>query len=168
VELIAELAPGAGGRVGAGTVLGVDQARRCIAAGAGYLVSPCTDLAVLEVAVSEGVPLVSGAATPTEIQRAHLAGAAAVKLFPINLLGGVAFVRAVREPMPEPRLVVSGGVTVEQLADLFAVGVHAACLGREIIDGDAAAAGDVDAVAAQASRVLAAAGVAVSRSMVVP
>ena len=96
--------------VGAGTVLDVAAAFAAARAGAAFLVSPHTDPAVIAWAVGHGVPVVPGAATPTEILTAWRAGATAVKVFPASALGP-AFVREVRGPLGEVPLVATGGIT---------------------------------------------------------
>ena len=75
--------------VGAGTVLSVGDARRALKAGASYIVSPHFDEDVVTYTKKEGIPAIPGAATPTEIYRAHSAGADIIKLFPFVELGGL-------------------------------------------------------------------------------
>lgn len=95
--------------VGAGTVLTADQARAAVAAGARFLVSPVVDPLVIEAARELDVPAVPGCSTPTEFLLAHRAGAPLQKLFPAPV-GGPDFVRAVRAPLPELRIVPTNGV----------------------------------------------------------
>lgn len=142
-------------RIGAGTVLDVDACDVCVEAGATFLVAPDTNADVIDRARQCGVAIVPGALTPTEIHRAHRLGADAVKVFPISAVGGSSYVRAVREPLPDIPLVVSGGIRSHEVGAYVDAGAHAVCLGRELIDADALAAGDVDAIAAHARRVLA-------------
>jgi 2-dehydro-3-deoxyphosphogluconate aldolase/(4S)-4-hydroxy-2-oxoglutarate aldolase len=151
--VIAELA-GSGAIVGAGTVLDPDSCRRCIDAGARFIVSPVTDAAVLEQAHQAGVPYIGGALTPTEVVASMRAGADAIKLFPIGAVGGVAYLRALREPLPDLRAVISGGMTVGDAAGYLGAGAHAICLGGALIDRDAARRGDTDAVEGKARLVL--------------
>src|SRR5215475_8324201 len=80
LELIETFARRDGLTVGAGTVLDVDQAEAAVACGARFLVSPVTDTTVLAAASRLGVPMLPGAATPTEMWRAHRAGAQTIKL----------------------------------------------------------------------------------------
>ena len=77
-----------------------------------------------------------GAATPTEIHRAHALRARVVKVFPIGTLGGVAYVRAVRGPFPEIPLLPTNGITIETVRDYFAAGVLAVGVGGEIAAPD--------------------------------
>ena len=158
-SLIGSLASRYGVRVGVGTVLDPRTVETFVAAGAAYVLAPNTDLAVVAEARRLGVPAVPGALTPTEIAYAVRLGASAVKVFPVGALGGVAYLRSVLEPMPTLRLVASGGIAVEQVAEYLACGVHAVCLGRALIDPAALEAGDADGIAEHAARVLARAGV---------
>lgn len=159
VALVREFAPdladaGAGTALGAGTVLDSAQCAACADAGARFIVSPVTDVSVLEEARRRGVAYVGGALTPTEVLASMRAGADATKLFPIGSVGGAAYLRALREPLPELRAVVSGGISADEAVGYFAAGAHAVCLGGALIDRDAARRGDVIAVEAKARRVM--------------
>ena len=157
VRIIAEFAASALSRgtvLGAGTVLDPEACSACAAAGAAFIVSPVTDPAVLARAHDRGVPYVGGALTPTEVLASMRAGSDAVKLFPVGSVGGAGYLRALREPLPGLRAVVSGGIAAAEVPGYLAAGAHAVCLGGALIDRAAARRGDVDAVAAHARRVL--------------
>lgn len=94
--------------IGAGTVVDAESCQACIDAGARFIVSPVTDLAVLDQARRGGVPYVGGALSPSEILASLRTGCDAIKLFPISAVGGPGYLRAVREPFPQLRAVVSG------------------------------------------------------------
>lgn len=120
--------------VGAGTVLTETQAVDAIAAGARFLVSPVWLPWLPRLVHGTGVEAIPGASTPTEVFQAHAAGAAAVKVFPIARLGGAAYIRDLLAPMPELRLMATGGVSLalaRQLLDAgcFAVGVGTVATG---------------------------------------
>lgn len=102
-----------GAMVGAGTVRTPDDASAAIAAGAQFLVTPTTVPDVLEIARRHGVPVACGALTPSEIDLAWHCGADAVKIFPISTVGGPEYLRAVREPLSDVRMLPTGGVGVE-------------------------------------------------------
>ena len=142
--------------IGAGTVLTRQDALAAVAAGARYLVAPDTNPEVLAVGAEAGVPVVPGALTPTEIRQAAGLGAAAIKVFPVDALGGPEYIRSLRGPLPDVPFVVSGGVTTPQAAQYFAAGVRSVCMGREFLDAAEIAARDIDAIAARAARVLSA------------
>lgn len=107
--LIGELAAVDDVVVGAGTVLTVEEAREAVAAGARFLVSPVTDEAVIEEAHRLDVAVMPGTHTPTEMLRAHRAGAPLQKLFPAPGIGP-AYVKACLGPLPFLRLVPTHGV----------------------------------------------------------
>ena len=147
--------PGSPTVLGAGTVLDRRACGEAIAAGARFVVSPVTDPPVLERAHRDGVPYVGGALTPTEVLASMRAGVDAVKLFPVGSVGGAAYLRALREPLPGLRAVVSGGIGAADAQGYLAAGAHAVCLGGALIDRAAASRGDVEAVAARARQALA-------------
>jgi len=147
--------PGSGTVLGAGTVLDRRACEEAVAAGARFVVSPVTDPPVLEQAHRGGVPYVGGALTPTEVLASMRAGVDAVKLFPVGSVGGPAYLRALREPLPGLRAVVSGGIGAGEVRDYLAAGAHAVCLGGALIDRAAASRGDVEAIAARARQALA-------------
>ena len=95
--------------LGAGTVLDTETARTAILAGARFLVSPVVNHDVIGLANRYGIPVMPGALTPTEILSAWEAGADVVKVFPADL-GGPAYFKAVRAPLPQVQLMPTGGV----------------------------------------------------------
>jgi 2-dehydro-3-deoxyphosphogluconate aldolase/(4S)-4-hydroxy-2-oxoglutarate aldolase len=128
--------------VGAGTVLSMDAARRAVDSGAGFLVSPHTDPAIVEWAAAQGVPILPGAFTATEALNAWTAGASAVKLFPASVLGA-AGLRELRGPLPDIPFIPTGGVRVETVADFVAAGAVAIGAGSWLIgEGEAGRIGD--------------------------
>ncbi|MCU1495262.1 MAG: kdgA1 [Acidimicrobiaceae bacterium] len=153
VSVLAELA-GMTATIGAGTVLDVEACRACADAGAAFIVSPVTDEPVLDVAHANGIPYIAGALSPNEVVAGLRLGVDATKLFPVGSMGGPAYLRALREPLPEIKAVVSGGIGVTDVESYVAVGAHAICMGGALIDRSAARAGDVDAVAAHARKIL--------------
>jgi 2-dehydro-3-deoxyphosphogluconate aldolase/(4S)-4-hydroxy-2-oxoglutarate aldolase len=146
VGVIAALSADGLERVGAGTVRTLDQAKACIDSGAQFLVSPHTDPALIELAVSSGIAVIPGALTPSEVLRANALGASAVKIFPVSAVGGVEYIRALLEPLPDIRVVVSGEVSLPEVFDYLAVGAWATCIGGSLWRRPDVEAGDVDAV----------------------
>ncbi len=145
-DLVADAPDGA--VVGAGTVLDADQVAAAAAAGARFLVSPLTDPDVMAAADAVGLPLVPGAATPSEIGRAARLGAPVVKVFPAGGLGP-SFLRAVAAVLPRVPLLPSGGIGVADVPAWLAAGALAVAIGGEL---DAAhTRGGTDAVAALAA-----------------
>lgn len=118
--------------IGAGTVTSAARAEAAIEAGAEFLVSPLFRAGVAQIASAAGVPYIAGALTPTEIDHAWTAGVAAVKVFPAGLLGP-RYLAVVREPLPEPKLIPSGGITIAAAADYLAAGASAVSLGNALL-----------------------------------
>ena len=106
--------------VGAGTVLTPEQARRAVAAGAAFLVSPGFDAELVEVCRDLDTPIIPGVATATEVMRALKAGVETVKLFPAEQLGGLAMLKALAAPFPEVRFMPTGGIRADQAAAYLA------------------------------------------------
>jgi 2-dehydro-3-deoxyphosphogluconate aldolase/(4S)-4-hydroxy-2-oxoglutarate aldolase len=129
--------------VGAGTVLDASLARTAIAAGAQFVVSPTLDCEVIALAKDQGVVSIPGTFTPTEAYQAWTAGASAVKIFPA-FVGGPKYIRALLAPMPELRLVPTGGVTAQDAASYLEAGALAVCLGSSFLDREALARGVYD------------------------
>ncbi len=129
--------------VGVGSIRTADQARESISAGAEYLVTPTTNLDVVRTALDAGVPVMCGAFTPTELETAHRSGATYVKLFPASAVGP-RYVREVLAPMPDLRIVPTGGVTVETIPQYKAAGVAGVGVGSALVDQRTVAAEDWD------------------------
>ena len=120
--------------LGAGTVLDVDTARRCIDAGAQFISSPALDIPTVDyVARLPNIIMIAGAMTPTEVLAAWKAGSDFVKIFPVSLVGGDNYIRALRRPFPEIPLIAGGGVTQQNAAYYLLAGVSALSIGKELI-----------------------------------
>jgi 2-dehydro-3-deoxyphosphogluconate aldolase/(4S)-4-hydroxy-2-oxoglutarate aldolase len=132
--------------VGAGTVLSVDDARKALTAGASYIVSPNFDEEVVKFTKKEGVVSIPGACTPTEICRAHKAGGDIIKLFPFVEIGGLAFLKAVRGPLPFVRYMLCGGATLDNVSKYLAADAAGILIGTAIIRRDLVAAADWNSI----------------------
>lgn len=120
--------------LGAGTVLDVDTARRCIDAGAQFISSPALDIRTVNyVAGLPNILMMAGAMTPTEVLTAWKAGSDFVKIFPASLVGGDNYIRALRRPFPEISLIAGGGVTQQNAAYYLLAGACALSVGKELI-----------------------------------
>lgn len=128
--------------VGAGTVLSADQLAAARRVGADFAVSPLFDPELLAVAVAEEFPFVPGAFTPTEITAAWRAGATFVKLFPASAVGP-GFVRELRGPLPETRLIPTGGIDATNADAFLAAGAAAVGIGGAIVRADPAGRRDI-------------------------
>jgi 2-dehydro-3-deoxyphosphogluconate aldolase/(4S)-4-hydroxy-2-oxoglutarate aldolase len=144
--------------LGVGTVRSVEHAERAVAAGAAYLVSPEFRPAVVGWAGGRGVPVVPGALTPTEVAAAWEAGATAVKVFPVSAVGGAAYVKAVRAPLPEVPLVPTGGIGIDDVGAYLAAGAVAVGIGSPLLGDAGDPGGDLGGLAGRARRAVAAAG----------
>ena len=142
--------------VGAGTVTDAETVKRVIDAGAEFIVTPCLLPEVVDASRRADVAVLPGALTPTEVFEAFRIGGDMVKVFPAQNVGGAAYLRALRGPFPDIPLVPTGGVTLENVGDMFDVGAAAVGVGSEMISKDALARRDYAAISALAAQFLAA------------
>jgi 2-dehydro-3-deoxyphosphogluconate aldolase/(4S)-4-hydroxy-2-oxoglutarate aldolase len=119
--------------VGAGTVLDAAEARRAIDAGAHYITSPGFVPEVVAEAKRAGVAVFPGAITPSEVIAAWKAGADMVKIFPAGTAGGPNYVRALKVPLPQIPLIVTGGVNQMTAFDYILSGAEAIGVGSELL-----------------------------------
>jgi 2-dehydro-3-deoxyphosphogluconate aldolase/(4S)-4-hydroxy-2-oxoglutarate aldolase len=153
IEVIAELVKSMGTEilVGAGTVLDAETARRCLDAGAEFLVSPGFDLATVKLANSDRKVMMAGALTPTEVINAWKAGADFVKIFPCGNLGGPKYIKALKGPLPQVPMVPTGGVNLDTAADFIRAGAVALGIGGELVSAAALKSGNYSEIT-QAAR----------------
>jgi len=123
--------------VGAGTVLEEEQARRCIEAGARFITSPGFIPEVVAYAKRMDVLVFPGALTPTEVIAAWKSGADFVKIFPTATIGGTHYVRALKVPLPQIPLIVTGGVNQLTAFDYIFSGASAIGVGGELLPKEA-------------------------------
>ncbi len=123
--------------IGAGTVLNAEDARRCLDAGAQFLVSPGFNRATVEFAARESKLIMAGALTPTEIIEAWSAGSDLVKVFPCGQVGGAKYIKALKGPLPQIPLVPTGGVNLSTAAEFIEAGAAALGIGGELIQPEA-------------------------------
>jgi 2-dehydro-3-deoxyphosphogluconate aldolase/(4S)-4-hydroxy-2-oxoglutarate aldolase len=156
VELIRGLAPTlpAGFILGAGTVLDRETAARVIDAGARYVVSPVFRRSVIDACHERGVAAMPGCFTPTEILEAWEAGADVVKVFPATALGP-GYIKDVRAPLPQVKLMPTGGVTIDNAGEWIKAGAVAVGVGTALLDAKAIAAGDYGVLRENAARIVA-------------
>jgi 2-dehydro-3-deoxyphosphogluconate aldolase/(4S)-4-hydroxy-2-oxoglutarate aldolase len=137
--------------VGAGTVCNLATLEAALDAGASFIVTPVVAEEVIAECVTRGVPVFAGAFTPTEIQRAWSLGATMVKLFPADCFGP-SYVKAVKAPLDGVKLMPTGGVTLDNLAEYRRAGADAFGLGSPLFDSKQVAAENWDWIAAQTER----------------
>jgi 2-dehydro-3-deoxyphosphogluconate aldolase/(4S)-4-hydroxy-2-oxoglutarate aldolase len=125
---------GAEALIGAGTVTSDEHARRCIEAGAEFLVSPATLPSLVPLAHAAGIPTALGALTPTEVLLAAQSGSDFVKVFPCSALGGPSYLKALQGPFPDIELFPTGGVTLDTMESYLATGVRVLGVGTALAD----------------------------------
>jgi 2-dehydro-3-deoxyphosphogluconate aldolase/(4S)-4-hydroxy-2-oxoglutarate aldolase len=141
--------------LGAGTVLDAETARAAILAGARFIVSPTLNAATVELCHRYSVIAVPGTLTPTEILTAWEWGADLVKVFPASA-GGPAYIKAVLAPLPQVRLVPTGGVNVQNAVDYIRAGAAAVAVGGSLVNKKFIVAGDFNALTETARGLVAA------------
>ena len=156
VGLIRELAPAMppGFLLGAGTVTSVDTAHAVIDAGATYVVSPVFQPAVIAACHAHDVAAMPGCFSPSEIFAAHELGADIIKVFPATSLGPQ-FIKDVRAPLPQVKLMPTGGVSLDNAHDWIRAGAVAVGIGSALLDAKAIEDGRFEAITANARRVVA-------------
>lgn len=117
--------------LGMGTLTQPAQAAEARAAGARFLVSPHTEPALAKAMVATGLPVMMGALTPSEVVQASSLGADVIKIFP-GSLGGPSYLKALRGPFPAIKMMPTGGVSIDNVADWFAAGAVAVGAGGEL------------------------------------
>jgi len=126
-------AVGKEGYIGAGTVLDPETARIAILSGSEYIVTPTTKRETIEMCNRYGIPTVIGAFTSTEMLTAQEAGATYIKVHPASL-GGPKYFKDILGPLPQLKLIPSGGVTPENAADFIRAGAVAVAMGSNLVD----------------------------------
>ena len=138
--------------LGAGTVTDAETTQRAVGAGAEFIVTPCLVPEVIEAAQRADVAVLPGALTPGEVFAAFRAGGDMVKVFPVQSVGGAAYLRALRGPFPDIPLVPTGGVTLDNIGEMFKAGAAAVGVGTELISKDALDRRDYAAIGALAKQ----------------
>ena len=123
--------------VGAGTVLDVETARRCVDAGALFLTSTGLVVDVVEFALANDVAVFPGALSPTEVIAAWRTGGDFVKVFPCSANGGYRYIRALKVPFPQIPMIASGGVNQQTAFDFIRAGAAALGIGAELMPQEA-------------------------------
>ena len=140
--------------IGAGTVLDPETARAAILAGAEFIVNPAINLDTIEMCKRYGKPIIAGAMTPTEMLTVWEAGADLVKVFPVSVIGGAEYIKAVLAPLPQLRLVPTGGVSADNAAQYLKAGAVVVAVGGSLVDKKAVARSDWAAITAEAQRLV--------------
>jgi 2-dehydro-3-deoxyphosphogluconate aldolase / (4S)-4-hydroxy-2-oxoglutarate aldolase len=143
VEVIREVRREIGDAIvlGAGTVLDAETARAALLAGAEYIVAPTVNVEVIRLCRRYDKAVMPGAFTPTEVVTAWENGADVVKVFPADV-GGPAYLKALRGPLPQIRLMPTGGVDLSTAENFLRAGACCLGVGSALVDPKAIAAGD--------------------------
>ncbi|HEX3659472.1 MAG TPA: bifunctional 4-hydroxy-2-oxoglutarate aldolase/2-dehydro-3-deoxy-phosphogluconate aldolase [Pirellulales bacterium] len=146
-RVLEQVAARLGDRVllGAGTVLDTETARIALLAGAQFIVSPVVNTEVIQLCRRYDKLVMPGALTPTEILAAWQAGADIVKVFPSDITGP-AYLKAVHGPLPQIRLMPTGGVNLQTAADFLKAGACALGIGSSLVEPAAVAGGDFERI----------------------
>jgi 2-dehydro-3-deoxyphosphogluconate aldolase/(4S)-4-hydroxy-2-oxoglutarate aldolase len=147
---MAALAGADGVVLGAGTVLTADQCRAALDAGARFIVAPNFSPAVAKVALAGHAMYVPGAYTTTEILAARDAGAHVIKVYPVGVAGGPAYITVIRDPLPDVPMLAAGGTHLENVAPFLHAGCIGVGLGAALADPKLTAAGQFDEITRRA------------------
>jgi 2-dehydro-3-deoxyphosphogluconate aldolase / (4S)-4-hydroxy-2-oxoglutarate aldolase len=139
--------------IGAGSILDAETARVAILAGATFVVTPTVSASTIELCNRYGVATIIGALTPTEILTAWQAGATYVKVFPANL-GGPRYLRDVLGPLPQLKLIPTGGVDVDNAGEFIRAGAVAVALGSNLVDARSVTTEDCQTITARAQAIV--------------
>lgn len=140
--------------IGVGTILTLDQWWEAIAAGAQFFFTPYINLEMIQTAAAQQVPIIPGALSPTEIVTAWQAGAVAVKVFPVQSMGGVAYIRHLQGPLGHIPLIPTGGVTIDNAKEFVQAGAVAVGLSSQLFPPDAMATHNWTEITQQARMLL--------------
>jgi 2-dehydro-3-deoxyphosphogluconate aldolase/(4S)-4-hydroxy-2-oxoglutarate aldolase len=120
--------------VGAGTVRHGSDLDKAISAGAEFIVTPNTRNEIIRLSATARIPIIPGALTPTEVQKAYDLGATAVKIFPVNCIGGPEYIKALRGPFRDIPLMACGGVNAENVKAYLKAGANLVSFGASIFN----------------------------------
>jgi len=130
-------------RLGGGTVRTLDQVNALASMGAAFVVSPHSDEQLIRRCAELKIACTPGTLSPSEMVQAMQWGATSLKVFPISAVGGLSFVNSVLEPLPDLKLVVSGGVQPHEVRSYIDAGCVGVCMGGALWDQEIAASGNI-------------------------
>lgn len=138
--------------VGAGTVLDPETARACLLAGAQFIVSPALNLDTIAMCHRYSAPVMPGVLTPTEVITAWSAGADFVKVFPCGAVGGASYIKNLKGPFPQIKMIPTGGVSLKTAQDFIKAGASALGVGTDLVDVKAIREGNPSVVTERATQ----------------
>ncbi|MBE9213185.1 bifunctional 4-hydroxy-2-oxoglutarate aldolase/2-dehydro-3-deoxy-phosphogluconate aldolase [Plectonema cf. radiosum LEGE 06105] len=140
--------------IGAGTLLNLQQMQQAVQAGSQFLFTPHIDPEIISAAVNLNIPIIPGALTPTEIVTAWTLGATCVKVFPIQAVGNVEYIKSLQAPLKQIPLIPTGGVTLENAAEFISSGAIAIGLSSELFPKHLVISEDWDLITQQTETLL--------------
>lgn len=141
-------------QIGSGTLLNLEQLEKAINSGAEFLFTPHVDLTLIQTAVKANIPIVPGALSPTEIVTAWQAGASCVKVFPIQAVGGVNYIRSLQGPLGKIPLIPTGGVTLKNAKEFLQAGAIAVGLSGDLFPQNLISRADWQAISKNAKSLI--------------
>lgn len=140
--------------IGTGTLFNVQQLQEAIACGAQFLFTPHVDVAMIKAAVAKNIPIIPGALTPTEIVTAWTQGASCVKVFPVQAVGGVNYIKNLQGPLGHIPLIPTGGVTPDNAEDFIQAGAIAVGLSGQLFPTPLVKSGNWRAIASHSHQLM--------------
>ena len=134
INIIVQLTAKKDALIGAGTVTSVNQAKKCIEAGAQYIVSPCVVPDLPAICHQYDIPCILGACTPTELHLAMEAEADAIKIFPVSLMGGSTYIKTLSSIFPGVPLIPTGGIKLNEVQEYLESGAICVGLGGVLVN----------------------------------
>jgi 2-dehydro-3-deoxyphosphogluconate aldolase/(4S)-4-hydroxy-2-oxoglutarate aldolase len=148
--------------LGLGTVLDAETARKGIAAGAKFIVTPAVRPEVIKACKEAGVPILGGSLTPTEVYTSWELGVDVIKIFPAEFFGP-AYIKSIKAPFPKIEVMPTGGVTPETVGEFLKNGAFATAAGSALVNPTALKNKDWPAITARAKEFVAAAAKATAK-----
>lgn len=140
--------------IGTGTLLNLPQMQTAIESGAQFLFTPHVDPLMIQAAAKLNIPIIPGALSPTEIVTAWTSGASCVKVFPVEAVGGVNYIKSIQGPLGNIPLIPTGGVTLENAKEFLQAGAIAIGLSSQLFPENFVKAGDWHAITQQAKTLM--------------
>lgn len=140
--------------VGAGTVRHDKDLEKALLAGASFIVTPNTRSNIIRTAAAQNVPIIPGALTPTEVQKAYDLGATAVKIFPVDCVGGPKYIKALRGPFRDIPMLACSGVSAENAGEYLKAGANLLAFGGSIFSAKLMQEGNWDEIGKRLTQLL--------------
>ncbi len=118
--------------IGTGTILTLEELKEAIAAGIQFCFTPHVNQILIKTAINHNIPIIPGALSPTEIITAWQAGASCVKVFPVQAIGGIAYIKGLQGPLGSIPLIPTGGITLDNAAYFIEAGAIAVGLSSQL------------------------------------